>query len=188
MRWIYLSLAVLGGLPLFGQNLPITITTVVPEPVPVFWDDYLDFRADVFIYLTNTSSETQEIKLVPTITSDAGISFTTRNDFQPSAPIVLAPGSTVPFSFNELEFYNGNLSQNDFVLEGVSWQTLYQSPTLPEGYYTLCFEAFDFLTNAPLSNQFGCDVFLVQTIYPPINLYPIKEHEVDALQPPFIKF
>ncbi|MCB0644346.1 MAG: hypothetical protein KDC44_22030, partial [Phaeodactylibacter sp.] len=167
---------------------PLSISVVVPDPPPMFWEDYLDFKATVFIYVTNQTNEPYEVKLLPHVTSDQGVEFYLPESFQPPASITIPPTSTVTFSFDDLRAAYGVLGQNDFVLDGLDWQDLYQSETLPEGYYTLCVTAYDYVTGAPLSSQFGCDMFLIQQHEPPLIINPNDEANLIPTLPQFVNF
>ena len=167
---------------------PLSISVVVPDPPPMFWEDYLDFQANVFIYVTNTTNEPYDVKLIPQVTSDQGISFYLPESFQPATSVTIPPTGTVTFSFNDLEAAYGALGQNDFVLEGITWQDLYQSETLPEGYYTLCVTAYDYNTGEALSSQFGCDMFLIQQHEPPFIINPNDDANLIPTQPQFVNF
>jgi len=167
---------------------PIQVNVVVPNPPPVYWDEFLDFESDILVILTNTSQQTHELKLIPVLTGDNGISAEFQPDFQPLNPIVITPGQTLRFTYNDLDVIYGSPMESDIALSGISWDRLYESETIPEGTYTLCVQALDFLNNRPLSNNFGCDIFFVQQHPPPYIINPYDDAEIPVTQPQFINF
>ncbi|MTB49590.1 hypothetical protein [Lewinella sp. W8] len=185
LRGILLFIALLP-LSLFAQ--PIQVNVVVPNPPPIYWDAYLEFEADILVILTNVSRQTQEIKLVPNLTSDRGIEANFRPDFQPLSPIVLGGGESLNLTYRDLRAIFGTPTEADVQLSGISFDRLFESETIPEGNYTLCVEARDFATNVPLSNNFGCDVFFVQQHEPPLIIYPNNGEQIEPLEPQFLNF
>ena len=175
----------------FGTLLnaqPLSIQVVIPDPPPSYWEDYLDFEATVFVYVTNPTSTDYQVKLIPTITSDRGLSCTISESFNAANAINIPANTTVPLNYEDLRFSYGNIGQGDFELSGISWDDLYQSETLPEGNYTLCISAFDFVSSAPLSTQFGCDMFLIQQYEPPFIIRPYDGESFPATEPQFVNF
>jgi len=173
-----------GGL----QAQDIRVSVIVPNPPPVYWDAYLEFNADVRVMLTNVSQQTHEVKLVPTLTSDRGLSASLMPSYQPLSPLTLPPGETINLTYRELQALFGTPTEADIMLDGINFDRLFASETIPEGNYTLCVEAWDFATNEPLSNNFGCDVFFVQQHEPPLIIWPQNGEEIIALEPQFLNF
>ncbi|MEO0732286.1 MAG: hypothetical protein AAFZ52_05600, partial [Bacteroidota bacterium] len=171
-----------------GRAQNVRVAVIVPDPPPAYWDDYLEFNADIQVILTNLSTLPQEVKLIPTLTSDRGLSAAFQPGFQPLAPITLAGGETVQLNYRDLRALYGTPTQDDIQLEGISFDRLFASETIPEGSYTLCVEARDFTTNEPVSNTFGCDVFFIQQHEPPLLIWPADGLEVTPLEPQFLNF
>ncbi len=166
----------------------IRVSVIVPNPPPAYWDAYLEFNADIRVILTNVSTQTRELKLIPTLTSDRGLGASFSPDFQPLSPIVVPGGGTVNLTYRDLRAIFGTPAQSDVQLSGISFDRLFESETIPEGTYTLCVEARDFTTSEPLSNNFGCDVFFLQQHEPPLIIYPSDGAQVTGTQPQFINF
>jgi hypothetical protein len=185
LRGVLLLVALL---PFYLFAQPIQVNVVVPNPPPIYWDAYLEFEADILVILTNASRETQEIKLIPSLTSDRGIEANFRPDFQPLSPIVLGGGESINLTYHDLRAIFGTPTEGDLQLSGISFDRLFESETIPEGNYTLCVEARDFATDAPLSNNFGCDVFFVQQHEPPLIIYPNNGEQIEPLEPQFLNF
>jgi hypothetical protein len=146
LRGVLLLVALL---PFYLFAQPIQVNVVVPNPPPIYWDAYLEFEADILVILTNASRETQEIKLIPSLTSDRGIEANFRPDFQPLSPIVLGGGESINLTYHDLRAIFGTPTEGDLQLSGISFDRLFESETIPEGNYTLCVEARDFATDAP---------------------------------------
>ncbi len=175
-------------LPLSLVAQPIRINVIVPNPPPIYWEAYLEFEADILLILTNVSQQTQEIKLLPRLSSDRGLEANFRPAFQPLSPIVLAGGQSINLTYRDLRSIFGRPSQDDVQLSGISFDRLFESETIPEGNYTLCVEARDFNTNEPLSNNFGCALFFVQQHEPPLIIHPYDEAHILPLEPQFVNF
>ncbi|MEM9260181.1 MAG: hypothetical protein AAGA62_11080, partial [Bacteroidota bacterium] len=166
----------------------VRVAVIVPDPPPAYWDAYLEFNADIQVLLTNQTTVPQEVKLVPTLTSDRGISAAFKPSFQPLTPILLSAGETIQLNYRDLKAIFGTPTEADVLLEGISFDRLYASETIPEGSYTLCVEARDFNTDQPLSNNFGCDVFFIQQHEPPLIIWPADQLAVTPLEPQFLTF
>lgn len=166
----------------------IRLNVIVPTPPPVTWEAYLEFDADVRVIVTNVGATPHDLKLVPTLTSDRGLSAAFQPGYQPMSPLTVGPGETVNLTYRDLRTLFGVPDQSDIALEGISFDRLFDSETIPEGSYTLCVEARDFNTSEALSNNFGCAVFFVQQHEPPLIIHPYDGEVITALQPQFMNF
>lgn len=166
----------------------IRLNVIVPTPPPVTWEAYLEFDADILIIVSNVGNTVHELKLVPTLTSDRGLSAAFKPDYQPISPLTIAPGETLNLTYRDLRALFGTPTEDDIALEGINFDRLFASETIPEGNYTLCVEARDFLTNEALSNNFGCSIFYVQQHEPPLIIWPFDGETVTALEPQFLNF
>lgn len=171
-----------------GRAQQLQVNVIVPEPPPAYWDAYLEFNADIRVIVTNTSRETREIKLVPNLTSDRGLAARFTPEFQPLTPITIPGGGTVNLTYRDLGAVFGRPTEADVELTGIDFDRLYESETIPEGSYTLCVEARDFVTDELLSNNFGCDVFFVRQHEPPLIILPVDNSEVEPTSPQFVNF
>ncbi|MEO0731265.1 MAG: hypothetical protein AAFZ52_00405 [Bacteroidota bacterium] len=187
-RGLGLTLLLFTVLCTRGRAQDIRVNVIVPNPPPAYWEAYLEFEADIRIILSNVSSQTREVKLIPTLTSDRGLSAAFQPSFQPLSPITLGGGETVNLTYRDLRAIFGTPTEADIQLGGISFDRLFESETIPEGTYTLCVQAVDFATNEPLSNNFGCDVFYVQQHEPPLIIFPGDGAQVPSSNPQFINF
>ena len=181
-----LLLFTLSPFALYAQSLNVQV--IVPEPPPAYWDAYLEFNADIRIIVTNVSREAREIKLVPNLTSDRGLTARFTPEFQPLTPITIPGGGTVNLTYRDLGAIFGRPTEADVELTGIDFDRLYESETIPEGSYTLCVEARDFVTDELLSNNFGCDIFYVRQYEPPLIILPVDGTEVAPTSPQFVNF
>lgn len=171
-----------------GSAQEIRLSVIVPNPPPIYWESYLEFDADIRVIATNIGTEVRQLKLIPTLSSDRGLSAAFRPGYQPLSPLTLSPGETVTLTYRELNALFGTPTQDDILLEGIDFDRLFASETIPEGSYSLCVEARDFATNEPLSNNFGCDLFFVQQHEPPLIIWPFDQESVTAQEPQFLNF
>lgn len=187
-RAFALTLLLLSALCTSGRAQDIRLNVIVPNPPPITWEAYLEFDADILIIVSNVGSTVHELKLVPTLTSDRGLSAAFKPEYQPLAPLTIAPGETLNLTYRDLRALFGTPTEEDIALEGINFDRLFASETIPEGSYTLCVEARDFVTNEALSNNFGCSIFFVQQHEPPLIIWPFDGEAVTALEPQFLNF
>jgi TANFOR domain-containing protein len=172
---------------LFAQSINITLT-VVP-PYPIYLENYINRGNSVIITVTNISSETKEIRLLPEVTGNNGVSGKVKLSFQPNAPIVLNPMQTRTFTFNQLQTFNGNITENDVQYQGIDVATIVQNEALPEGNYTVCVRAYAFNSNELLSNEFaGCTNVNITNYDPPIIVYPSDNQTLLPINPQIVNF
>lgn len=165
----------------FGQN-QIVITTTVTPPFPATTDEMLTFLDQSLITLQNTSpTTTYTIKLSASLRSNSGVVVETKPEAQPPVGITLAPGQTRIYSGIELRMMYDNYGEDDFNFQGITAEELLRDPTLPDGSYQLCMQAFDYNTSQPLSlsSPAGCTApFLIVAVDPPILVNPVDQSEL----------
>lgn len=189
------TLQILWGLFLLviaqiAQSQSVTVTVAVPPPYPIHVDDYLSYRTQSVITLTNTTDNPLQVKLISSVTNAfAGLSAKVKTSFQPAIPILLAPRETKVLSGKQLENINANLTPNDVENQGFDVDQVIRTGQLPEGSYLLCIRAHDYQTSAPLSNEMmGCTPLNLTWYDPPILIQPTNESQVNATSPPFLNF
>ncbi len=170
----------------FSQSINVNVT-VVP-PYPIYLENYINRGNSVIITLTNTSAETKQIRLIPSLEGNNGVSVKVKDNYFPTAPIILNPRQTRTFTYSQLQSFNANLTENDVQIQGVSVSTLAQNEALPEGSYSLCIKAFDFQNNTLLSSEFGCASILITNYDPPIMVLPLDEAKINPSVPQFVNF
>lgn len=171
-----------------GSTQDLHIQVMVQPPYSLNISDYLEKGNNVLILVTNTSMNTQEFKLIPSVEGNNGVFASVMDEFQPLSSIVMSPGETRSFTFNQLRSVNNNLSENDLILSGISLNPLKDGGVLPEGSYTLCVKAFQYQSGQLLSGTPSCAVFTITAYDPPIILMPMNGSEVVMPQPQLVNF
>jgi hypothetical protein len=155
-----------------SQN-QVSVQVQVQPPYSVYLSDYIGFKDQVVITLTNTTSSTKNVFLKAKVTSNTGFLAMTKEDYLPTSPIVIAPNAVVQLSGNSqlLEFFNEENIDVDYGEYTV--QSILQDGILPEGVYTLCIDVFDFDTQQQLNIPgVGCKIFNIAYLNPPQLISP----------------
>ncbi|MEM1216156.1 MAG: hypothetical protein AAGJ82_10750, partial [Bacteroidota bacterium] len=167
-------------------NLQVLVPTA---PTPTTLAEVISFESEVLVLLTNLSTQTREVKLVADLTNTTtGARVRMRRNIPAVVPIVLAGGEVREFRFSELRSLYGDVGPDDFVLEGIDYEAVVRNESLPEGLYSLCVEALDFVTNELLSFTGNCAFFPVIVYDPPIVIYPSQNDLLLPTQPQNIIF
>lgn len=187
LSFLLLFIVYLGNIQtVFSQSINVNVT--VTPPYPIYLENYINRGNSVIITITNTSSETKQIRLIPSLEGNNGVLIKVKENYFPTAPIILNPRQTRTFTYNQLQSFNANLTENDVQIQGVSIPTLAQNEALPEGSYSLCIKAFDFQNNTLLSSEFGCASILITNYDPPIMVLPLDEAKINPMTPQFVNF
>ena len=183
----FFSGVLLAILPLVLCSQTVQVTVNIPPPYPVHLEDYINLSNQTIITLQNTGNQARQIKLRTRITGDNGISAQSSETFTPSAPILLNPLETKVITGGQLQMLNGNFSQNDLEVSGVNVDAIIQTEVLPEGAYSICVDALDYVTGDLLSNlDFSCAQILITHFDPPEIITPFFEQEVIATVPQLV--
>lgn len=170
-----------------GQT--VNVTVAIPPPYPIHAIDYLEYRTQTVITLTNLTGTPQQVKLIASISGAQGQKARIKPSYVPTAPISLAPRETKVLTGNQLKALHANLGPNDVENTGFDAVQVIRSGSLPEGAYQFCIRAHDYQTAAPLSPESAGCVLLQLTHYdPPIIIQPQNNSTVDATQPQFLNF
>jgi hypothetical protein len=170
----------------FAQQLNINV--MIQPPYSNKIADYLDKGDNVLISVSNMTAQVQQFKLIPSVQGNNGVSARVRDEFQPSSPIVIGPGESRMFTFNQLKTFNGNIKQSDVVLQGISLNVFDNAGVLPEGVYSVCVKALQYNTNMQLSGQGGCGTILITSYDPPVILVPQHLTELTPVNPQLFTF
>jgi TANFOR domain-containing protein len=166
----------------------VQVSVMIQPPYSNRVLDYFERGDNVVVRLTNLSNEVQQIKLMPTLEGNNGVSARIRENFVPSAPIILSPGASVMYNLNQLRTFNGNLKDSDVIMQGISRSVFDGAGLLPEGTYTLCVSAVQYNGNVVVSNPPGCTMFMISSYDPPMILAPLAGGEVDLVSPQLLSF
>ncbi len=173
-------------LSLKAQQVQVSVMIQPPYSNRVL--DYFERSNHVVVRLTNLSNDVQQIRLIPALEGNNGVSARVREDFVPSAPIVLSPGASLMYTLNQLQAFNGNLKESDVIMQGISRSVFEGAGLLPEGTYSLCVNAVQYNGNMVLSNPPGCAMFMISSYDPPMILMPQAGGEVDLVSPQLLSF
>lgn len=172
-----------------AQPLPIGVSLVLAPPYPLHADEVLDMGDNTLISLQNNNPfESYTLYLGSELDGSNGVNIRTRPEARPQTPIELAPGASLLLTGTELQALYNNYNESDLLYSGITLEDLINDNALPEGLYTLCIRAYDFLTGLPLSGEspLGCSApFVVVTADPPIITSPTNGQELPYTDPAF---
>jgi len=163
----------------------IAVNVLINPPYPLHLNDYINYGSTLVVTVTNTGTSSEEIYLRGSISGDNGVSITSNPDIIPATFITINAGQTLVLYGNDLEPY---FNFNRALITGIDRNLLVSNQALPEGYYTVCVEAYDHRTNELLSDPPGCGFFNVRFIEPSIITSPICGDTIQALNPQTMVF
>jgi len=161
---------------LFGQTAnDISLTLTVPPPYSAYISDYYDLLGDGIITATNLTNETRSIKIKGSIERDGILLGATSTNFQPASPIVLNPFETRVLLANQENQQFLDQQNMQFFLERSQIVAIAQTGILPEGNYSICLQALDYITGTELSPPApsGCTQLPILYVQPPILASPL---------------
>lgn len=171
---------------LFAQ--PVVSVSVVPPNSSVA-KDYLQQGNNVLITLTNNSSLSQSVKIIPSIKGVSNnVRIAVKESFTPAVLLVLNPGQTRVITLNQLKINNSNLSPDDIITQGMDKNQYLNGGLLPEGMYTVCIKAIINDPSGGIRSSQGCATVNIISFQPPIIVNPVDNASVKPLQPQFITF
>ncbi|RZL62089.1 MAG: hypothetical protein EOO93_10505, partial [Pedobacter sp.] len=169
-----------------GQSVNITVN--ITPPYSPFYSDYSGPNANkVFLTVQNLTNTTKNIKLTGQLEGDNGIRLTTKSNYVPLQPIVLAP--------NQVRQLNGLALKDIFDVNslnvyGIDKVKLVQTSRLPEGNYTFCVQAVDLSNNQVISSATPLGCTSIRIAYPdaPILISPLHLTSLNATKPQSVVF
>jgi TANFOR domain-containing protein len=168
---------------IFGQANPVIVTLAVTPPYTSKIDVYISQPNKIMATFLNTSMEPVDVYILGSIRSEGGINVYTDPDFRMSPPLTLFP--QVPYLLNRFNLEQV-FDENHLQFQGISKEEVIYGNGLPEDYYTICLQAFDYSTGEPLSAESpqGCsNTFLVLDLEPPVLLSPVDGTGFEAVTP-----
>jgi len=162
-----------GGWGAFAQTYPVTISTQLTQPSPIYLSNYANTTSinspiKVQLILNDLTIMNRQVRLKCYF--QGAVSFVSNDFVVGAAPIYLEGGFPTQLTNAELGPYFEY--QN---LQGVN-PNQYAQP-LPEGIYTLSFEVYDFATNKKLSKKSSVTTIIFQNEPPFLNL-PVNKAEI----------
>lgn len=175
---LLLSIMVLSHFT-FSQSQPVTINVAVLPPYTPHISDYMENPNKVIItmYLQSSSVDEMDIYLHGSITGESGINIYTDPNYKPGMPINLQNG--IPYTLNADDMSN-LYGMNNVIFEGITQEQVMNQGALPEDYYQICLQAFNFNTDLAVSDMhLGCSPpFLITNMEPPIITSPVCGDEI----------
>ncbi|MBS1638036.1 MAG: fibronectin type III domain-containing protein [Bacteroidetes bacterium] len=170
-----------------AQNYPVQLTTQLTPPFSGYLSDYStpgNENLKLLIYLTDFSNPVYDIKLKVKVEGQ-GITIQSK-PFYYSTPFSLVPGQPLQLSGSDLA---GLLNSNNLDFSGISKAQYEQRKVLPEGYYKICFTAYDNANPSQIkvSNE-SCAFGWMVLSDPPFLNSPICSSTVTITNPQNIMF
>lgn len=186
LSFTVLVFCVLCNMRSFSQSAPLIVNMQVLPPYSPYLSDYVTLSSAAVVTITNTTAASYDIKIAVHITGDNGIEAYTNPGFTPTNVITVGPFATRVLNGNEFQSYN----DVGYTVTGIDEQQLAITGLIPDGYYTLCIQALDYTTNAPLSGDdpIGCIPLNIQYLDAPYLLSPFCADTVDQTFPQNIVF
>lgn len=150
-----------------AQQFPVNIIPRVKAPAPVNFYNYADETAldgpiTVQIFLNDLTVSSRQIRL-KTYFEGGNINFSS-NDFVIGAQNLFIEGG-IPLTLTNAELAPYYRIEN---IQGINQAVYAQS--IPEGSYNFCFEVYDFLSGAKLSDKKCTPVFIFKNEPPILNV------------------
>jgi TANFOR domain-containing protein len=167
-------------IPVWAQN-QVTIQVMVPPPYSPKLSSYLDNPNRVLLTLINTTGAPREIYLHGKFANDdESIAVQTADGYKPSQSLHLEPYESLQASVYELEgIFNGA----DLTYTGITEAELINNQGVPEGSYRFCFQAFDYATSQPVSQNTCSNLFQIVYVDPPVIISPVCGDSIAATDP-----
>ena len=193
MRITFLRKILIPGLfllfraSLFSQNYPVHITTQLVAPFSGYLPDYSsagEEKLKLLVLFTDFTKPQYNIKLKISIQGQ-GISIQSKPYFY-DGPYTLQPGVPIEISGSEL---SNLLSSQNLDFSGITKSQYEQKKVLPEGFYTVCINAYDFNNPTPIivSNTACAQAWMILSDPPFLNL-PVCSSTITANNPQQLTF
>lgn len=193
IRWLFRSLFLTGPLsliwliysvPVFSQALkqefPVHISVVVSPPYSKNIDAYISQPDKVMATFLSNAPAPVDVYILGVFEGENGIRVYTDPGYKMYPPVTLLPG--VPYYLNRFNLEQVFDSEN-LVCQGITLSELIHGQGLPEDNYTICLQAFDYLTGETVSSEspLGCsNPFTVSDLEPPVILFPVSGQDIFA--------
>jgi TANFOR domain-containing protein len=161
---------------MFAQPHPLKVNVVVVPPFSTRISDYINTPNKIIVTIFNTSvgpaGKTYNFYLLGSMSSDANVSIETDPKYIPPRAIQILPGQVYRLTQRDVQdLYDAS----HIIYSGTSEQQILQQGGFPEGYYTICVNAFDYNSHFRLSDDApsGCFTFPVFNLEAPIIQKPV---------------
>ncbi|WP_103069816.1 fibronectin type III domain-containing protein [Aquimarina sediminis] len=162
-----------------SQTFPVTLVPQVTPPSPIYFSSYADASSinnplQLQIILNDLSVANREIRLKSYFEGN-GIAFQSK-DIVIGAPSLFVEGG-IPLTLTNVELAPYFTFEN---IIGVSPSVYGQ--VIPEGSYQFCFEVFDVLTGARISQKTCATTYIFQN-EPPLLIAPNNRNDITEQNP-----
>ena len=173
---------ILCGIPvLVAQRYPVTATTMAQPPLTPTLEYFTSEHLRVLLLLNDAQAGSVQVRLRFTI-EGSGVRMQTSPDYLPP-PLELTYGIPLLLTGQDLGDY---LDPSHLMMQGISLNAYQQAGKLPEGFYSICVEVYDYRRQeTPISNQ-GCTYPYLEELEPPVITAP--QEQVLATEPQQILF
>lgn len=183
----FLIISLMMTISAFAGDLNLFVN--VSPPYTPFVSDYFALSSKTMVTISNPGRVEYRILLRGKFEGDNGVTLSTNPAYKPPTPIVVPAFGTVTIFGSQLEKY---FDVNTMLVQGVKKQDLISGGGLPEGFYKVCIQAFDYdNTTIPRSDPdpSGCSApFTIQIIEPPFIIMPMCNEVVTPLNPQNLVF
>lgn len=166
--------------------LQVKAQTIIPRvlilpPYPQNMQDLLTRQFENVIELQNTSATQQNVQLQFRVYCDEnGVSARTTPGTKSPTPLVVPPGGLLRLNGMQLsELFTGS----NITYTGISLDDVIKKRAVPEGYYFVCVQAFDYTSGAQLSSEVCSNPISMMAIEPP-TLRVSNPMQVDTILNP----
>ncbi len=152
-----------------AQDRPIVIQFMVPPPYPAFFAQYQDKLNDVVFSIANTSGSPYQLYFHAEITRSTGERIATRPDYKPPQAFHIGAFETTMLTLQDIAELNAAFTLSNTDIYGFDITLIERYGIIPEGTYTICIQALDFVTDELRSAPgTGCsNTFQVTHAMPP---------------------
>lgn len=169
-------------LSFFGLQAQVIVPRVlILPPYPQNMQDLLTRQFENVIELQNTSAMQQNVQLqFRAYCEENGVSARTTPGTKSPTPLVVPPGGLLRLNGMQLsELFTGS----NITYTGISLDDVIKKRAVPEGYYFICVQAFDYTTGAQLSSEVCSNPISMMAIEPP-TLRVSNPMQVDTILNP----
>lgn len=147
---IYL-LCCMVGIPLWVAAQSVAVKVAMYPPYPLNYQDLLNRHVDNIIEVQNLSNTTQSVQLGFRVFSyENNVSLQSQPGKRSPKPIIVPPLATVRIGSVQM---NDFFSTGNVISSGFSVEEIKAKRAVPEGYYYVCFKAYDYQTLKPLGDE-----------------------------------
>ncbi|MEW7280890.1 deaminase domain-containing protein [Aquimarina sp. 2201CG1-2-11] len=177
--FILFLMVLLAWQGMFSQTYPVTLIPQAIPPAPIYFSSYADATAinsplRLQILLNDLSQANREIRLKAYFEGN-GIAFESKDLIIGAPSLFVEGGVPLTLSNTELAPY--------FAFENISGipPSVY-GQVIPEGSYQFCFEVFDTLTGARISQRTCATTYVFQN-EPPFLIAPSNQTDISEQNP-----